>query len=81
MFLIMGEAKRRKQLLGSQYGQPLGLTATARRQLIQDHLESLLFQHYQACGYILKLNRVVPSSGIISPKPKSDREQVHATFV
>ncbi len=51
MFLIMGEAKRRKQLLGSQYGQPLGLTATARRQLIQDHLESLLFQHYQACGY------------------------------
>lgn len=47
----MGEAKRRKQKLGSSYGQPLGLTDSARRRLIQENLKSLLSQHYQTSGY------------------------------
>lgn len=47
----MGEAKRRKQRLGSEYGQPLGLTALGRRALIQENLPQLLSHHYQVCGY------------------------------
>ncbi len=47
----MGEAKRRKQKLGSEYGQPLGLNALKRRILIEENLPELLSAHYQACGY------------------------------
>ena len=47
----MGEAKRRKQKLGSEYGQPLGLSAEARRHLIQENLQQLLSAHNQTCGY------------------------------
>ena len=54
----MGEAKRRKQKLGAEYGQPLGLTASVRRCLIKDNLEQLLSQHYQACGYTDLLNNM-----------------------
>lgn len=52
----MGEAKRRKQLLGSRYGKPLNLSAVERRELIQTHLEFLLLEHYQACGYTEDFN-------------------------
>ncbi len=47
----MGEAKRRKQRLGGEYGQPLGLTTLERRALIQKNLPQLLSQHYQVCDY------------------------------
>ncbi len=47
----MGEAKRRKQKLGSEYGQPLGLNAEARRHLIQENFQQLLSAHNQTCGY------------------------------
>ena len=47
----MGEAKRRKQKLKAEYGQPLGLTNEARRDLIDSNLESLLRSHYQEIGY------------------------------
>ncbi len=47
----MGEAKRRKQKLGLEYGQPLGLNSSKRRKLIEDNLLDLLSCHYQVCGY------------------------------
>ncbi len=47
----MGEAKRRKQKLGNEYGQPLGLNPLERRVLIEENLQELLSAHYQACGY------------------------------
>jgi hypothetical protein len=53
----MGEAKRRKQKLKAEYGQPLGLTNEARRDLIKNNLESLLSTHYQEIGYTDWLDR------------------------
>lgn len=53
----MGEAKRRKQKLKAEYGQPLGLTNEARRDLIKNNLESLLLTHYQEIGYTDWLDR------------------------
>ncbi|MGB5711781.1 MAG: DUF2839 family protein [Waterburya sp.] len=44
----MGEAKRRKQKLGAEYGQPLGITASARnyfRGLVESK-QIQLAQHY-----------------------------------
>ncbi len=47
----MGESKRRKIALGSNYGKPLGLTSAQRRNLIQDHFPQLFSQHQRALGY------------------------------
>ncbi len=69
----MGEAKRRKQKLGAEYGQPLGMTASARRCLIKDNLEQLLSQHYQACGYTDLLNNAPRPE--VRPSPKSPSSQ------
>lgn len=69
----MGEAKRRKQKLGAEYGQPLGMTASARKCLIKDNLEQLLSQHYQACGYTDLLNNA--GSPEVRPSPNSPSSQ------
>ena len=69
----MGEAKRRKQKLGAEYGQPLGMTASARRCLIKDNLEQLLAQHYRACGYTDLLNNAPRPE--VRPSPKSPSSQ------
>ena len=54
----MGEAKRRKQKLKSEYGQPLGLTKEARRDFIKNNLEPLLESHCQDIGYTDWLDQV-----------------------
>ena len=47
----MGEAKRRKKILGSNYGCPLGLSPSQRRLLIQNHFTRLFSQHQKSLGY------------------------------
>jgi hypothetical protein len=69
----MGEAKRRKQKLGAEYGQPLGLTASARRDLIKNNLEQLLCQHYQACGYTDWIDNAYRPE--VNPSPNSRNSQ------
>lgn len=76
----MGEAKRRKRLLGSNYGQPLGLSTTARQQLIDQHLESLLFQHYEACGYTDWLHQSCQPETRFSP-PTANQPTDLSTFL
>ena len=47
----MGEAKRRKQLLGSKYGKPLGLSSAERVNLIDQNIERWICQHFDNCQY------------------------------
>ena len=71
MAIIMGEAKRRKQKLKNEYGQPLGLPSLARRDLIEKNLESLLFNHYQEIGYTDWLDRACSPEVQFSPSSKN----------
>jgi hypothetical protein len=47
----MGEAKRRKQKLGSGYGLTLGLSTQMRRNLITKNISRLISNHFETCGY------------------------------
>lgn len=67
----MGEAKRRKQKLGAEYGQPLGLTDKARRDLIQQNLKQLVSTHYQVCGYADCFNQSIAPQ--FQPSPHDNR--------
>lgn len=72
----MGEAKRRKQKLKAEYGQPLGLPSLARRDLIKNNLESLLSSHYREIGYTEWLDKACSPEVQFSPssKKRSPRE-------
>lgn len=47
----MGEAKRRKQLLGSSYGKLLGLSSAERVNLIDQNIERWIGEHFDNCEY------------------------------
>ena len=47
----MGEARRKKQLLGSSYGKPLGLSAVERRNLIERNIVRWIGEHLDNCEY------------------------------
>lgn len=47
----MGEAKRRKQLLGSRYGKPLGLSSAERINLIERNMARWIAEHFENCDY------------------------------
>ena len=68
----MGEAKRRKQKLKDEYGQPLGLSNEARRDLIENNLEPLLRNHYQEIGYTDWLDRPCSPKVRLSPESSSN---------
>jgi hypothetical protein len=53
----MGEAKRRKQKWGSEYGQPLGLSSETRRNLISENISRLISNHFETCGYDDYINK------------------------
>lgn len=47
----VGEAKRRKQRLGSRYGKPLGLSSAERVNLIEQNIERWISEHFDNCQY------------------------------
>lgn len=78
--MVMGEAKRRKQKLGSLYGQPLGLTSEARKHLIQHHKAQLLSTHFLACGYTDYLNHPTNPQFRPSTHPHSPHHDLREIF-
>lgn len=47
----MGESRRRKQLLGSKYGKPLGLSHVERINLIEQNMTQWISEHFDNCEY------------------------------
>ena len=47
----MGESKRRKKALGSNYGCPLGLSKAQRKMLLHNNFRQLFSQYQKSLGY------------------------------
>lgn len=72
----MGEAKRRKQLLGSCYGKPLGLSSAERIELIDSDIAQWISQHLSKCEYYNYLEKPFALQTRANSLSESNLEQV-----
>ena len=72
----MGEAKRRKQLLGSGYGKPLGLSSAKRIELIDSDIAQWISQHLDKCEYYNYLEKPFALQTRANSLSESNLEQV-----
>ncbi|NJK58716.1 MAG: hypothetical protein HC939_23430 [Pleurocapsa sp. SU_5_0] len=72
----MGEAKRRKQLLGSRYGKPLGLSSAKRIKLIDQNIGQWISEHFDNCEYHNYLEEPLPSQTRSKSGDSSNLEEV-----
>ncbi len=72
----MGEAKRRKQRLGSRYGKPLGLSSVERINLIELNIAQWISEHFDNCEYENYLEKPLNPQTRTSELDESNLESV-----